>query len=84
MVAGYLLYHGVEDYLIVPKVYGNKLRISTLAVLVAMLVGAFLAGVLGAITALPLVAAYPSLERLWFPRQLEPEVLKDHAGLRAA
>jgi len=84
VIAGYLLYHGLEDYLIVPKVYGKKLKISTLAVLVAMLVGGVLAGVLGAITALPLVAAYPCLERLWFRRQLKPEVLKDHEDLRAA
>jgi predicted PurR-regulated permease PerM len=84
VIAGYLFYHGIEDYLIVPKVYGNKLKISTLAVLLAMLIGGVLAGVFGAITALPLVAAYPSLERLWFARHLEPEVLKDHADLRAA
>lgn len=84
VLVGYLCYHGIEDYFIVPKVYGNKLKISTLAVLVAMLVGAVLAGVIGAITALPLVAAYPCLERLWFARQVEPEVLEDHAKLRAA
>ena len=84
VVAAYLVYHGVEDYLIVPNVYGKALKISTLAVLLAMLIGAVLAGVLGAITALPLVAAYPCLERLWLARQLEPEVLKDHADLRAA
>ena len=84
VIAGYLFYHGIEDYLIVPKVYGNKLKISTLAVLLAMLIGGVLAGVFGAIISLPLVAAYPSLERLWFARHLEPEVLKDHADLRAA
>jgi predicted PurR-regulated permease PerM len=84
VIAAYLCYHGIESYLIVPKVYGNKLKISTLAVLLAMLIGGVLAGVLGAIVALPLVAAFPSLERLWFARQLEPEVLKDHADLRAA
>jgi predicted PurR-regulated permease PerM len=84
VVGGYLFYHGLEDYLIVPKVYGNKLKISTLAVLVAMLAGGVVAGVLGAIIALPIVAAYPSLERLWFARGLEPEVIKDHQDLRAA
>ncbi|HZR20313.1 MAG TPA: AI-2E family transporter [Verrucomicrobiae bacterium] len=84
VVAGYLLYHGLEDYLIVPKVYGNKLKISTLAVLVAMLAGGVVAGVLGAIATLPMVAAYPALERLWFARRLEPEVVKDHEDLRAA
>jgi len=80
----YLAYHGIEDYVIIPKVYGNKLKISTLAVLLAMLTGGMLAGIIGAIAALPLVAAYPSLERLWLAPKLEPEVLKDHEDLRAA
>jgi hypothetical protein len=39
----------------------------------------------GAVAALPLVAAYPSLERLWLNEKLEPEVVKDHQEqLRAA
>jgi predicted PurR-regulated permease PerM len=80
----YLAYHGIEDYFIIPKVYGNKLHISTLAVLLAMLTGGILAGIIGAIAALPLVAAYASLERLWLAPKLEPEVLKDHEDLRAA
>ena len=37
VVGLYLLYHGIENYLIVPKVYGNRLRLSTLAVLIALL-----------------------------------------------
>jgi predicted PurR-regulated permease PerM len=61
-----------------------RVPMALLLVLLAMLVGGVLAGVVGAITALPLVAAYPALERLWFSKQVEPEVLKDHADLRAA
>jgi predicted PurR-regulated permease PerM len=53
-------------------------------VLLAMLTGGMLAGIIGAIAALPLVAAYPSLERLWLAPKLEPEVLKGHEDLRAA
>jgi predicted PurR-regulated permease PerM len=84
VVGGYALYHIIESYFIVPKVYGNRLKISTLAVLLAMLIGGVLAGVVGAIVALPLVAAYPALERLWLAPPLEPEVVKDHEHLRAA
>jgi predicted PurR-regulated permease PerM len=47
--------------------------------------GGMVAGIVGAIATLPMVAAYPALESLWLSRQLEPEVVKDHqAQLRAA
>src|SRR5205814_1541749 len=42
-------YHGLENYFIIPKVYGKKLKLSTLAVLVSMLAGGIVAGVIGAI-----------------------------------
>lgn len=78
VAGGYLLYHLLENYFILPKVYGRKLKLSTLAVLVSMIAGGMLAGVLGAVAILPAVAAYPALERLWLARRLEPEVVKDH------
>jgi predicted PurR-regulated permease PerM len=81
----YLAYHVLENYFIIPKVYGRKLQISTLAVLVTMIAGGLLAGVIGAIAALPLVAAYPALESLWLRPELEPETVEDHQKqLRAA
>ncbi len=85
ILALYGAYHGLENYFIMPKVYGNKLRISGLAVLVSMIAGGMVAGVVGAIAILPLVAAYPALENLWLAPRLEPEVVKDHQEqLRAA
>jgi predicted PurR-regulated permease PerM len=85
VVAFYAAYHVAENYFILPRVYGNKLRLSGLAVIVSMLAGGFLAGVVGAVAALPLVAAYPALEQLWLREELEPEVVKDHQEqLRAA
>jgi predicted PurR-regulated permease PerM len=78
-------YHGLENYFIIPKVYGKQLRLSTLAVLLSMIAGGMVAGVIGAVAILPVVAAYPALESLWLSRQLEPEVVKDHQEqLRAA
>src|SRR5204862_8297636 len=55
----YLLYHAFENYVIVPRVYGNRLRLSTLAVIIALLIGGSLYGVPGAILALPFASAYP-------------------------
>jgi predicted PurR-regulated permease PerM len=85
VVAFYCTYHVLENYFILPRVYGRKLRLSTLAVLVSMIAGGMVAGVIGAIAILPLVAAYPALEGLWLSRELEPKVVKDHQEqLRAA
>jgi predicted PurR-regulated permease PerM len=78
-------YHGLENYFIIPKVYGKQLRISTLAVLVSMMAGGVVAGVIGAVAILPLVAAYPALEELWLSRNVGSEVVEDHQEqLRAA
>lgn len=85
VVTLYGAYHVLENYLIMPKVYGEKLQLSALAVLLSMLAGGMVAGVVGAIAILPLVAAYPALESLWLGPQLEAEVVKDHQEqLRAA
>ncbi|MEP6652437.1 MAG: AI-2E family transporter [Myxococcales bacterium] len=77
----YGIYHAVESYYIVPRVYGSRLRLSTLAVLLALMVGSALQGLVGAILILPVVAAYPIIERIWLTRYLSPEVIKDHGAL---
>jgi len=84
VVVAYVLYHLFEAYVIVPRVYGNTLRISTLAVLLALIVGGTLQGILGAVLVLPLVAAYPIIERIWLKGYLAPEVLHDHRALALA
>lgn len=67
-----------------PRIYGRRLQLSTLAVLLALVVGGTLQGVLGALLVLPLVAAYPIIERLWLHEYLSDEVLRDHAALERA
>src|SRR5439155_1746411 len=47
----YLVYHAIENYVIAPRVYGNRLRLSNLAVILGFAVGAELAGVIGALIA---------------------------------
>jgi predicted PurR-regulated permease PerM len=65
MIPVYLFYHFVENYFIAPRVYGARLELSKVAVLLAFAVGAELAGVIGALLALPLAAVFPTIERLW-------------------
>ena len=70
--------------MLIPRVYGRRLRLSGLAVLIALVVGGTLHGILGAVLILPLVAAYPIVERIWLHEYLSDEVLTDHSALREA
>jgi len=83
-VGFYVVYHLFETYFIVPRVYGNTLRLSTLAVLLALIVGGTLQGILGAVMVLPLVAAYPIIERIWLKNYFAQEVVADHNALAKA
>lgn len=74
----YGAYHLFENFFIVPKVYGKKLRLAKVAVPLAVAAGGVIAGVVGAITVLPLVAAYPVVERLWLAPKLEPDTVTAH------
>jgi len=74
----YGAYHLLENYVIVPKVYGNRLRLSTLTVLFWCLAAGLIAGVIGVIIVLPLVASYPIIERIWLRPYLECETLQEH------
>lgn len=57
------VYQQVENNLIVPKVYGTAVQIHPLVVIVAILVGAALLGVLGALIAIPAAAAIQAVVR---------------------
>lgn len=74
----FIAYHTAENYYIGPKVYGRELRLSSLAVIAAFIVGAELAGVVGALIALPLAAIYPAVESQWLADQLPEEAVEDH------
>jgi predicted PurR-regulated permease PerM len=84
VLALYVAYHALESYFIVPKIYGKRLRLSTLAVLLALVVGMTLWGLIGAVLVLPLLAAYPIIERIWLTGYLNAEVIKDHRALERA
>jgi predicted PurR-regulated permease PerM len=49
----FLVYQQVENHVFQPLVYGRTVRLSPVVVLVAILIGADLAGVLGALAAIP-------------------------------
>ena len=72
------VYNVFENYYLAPKVYGKEMQLSSLAVILAFAVGAELAGVIGALIALPIAAVYPAVENIWLAERLAPEVARDH------
>ena len=83
VIAFYLVYNLLENYVIQPKVYGSALRLSSLAVIAAFLVGAELGGVLGALVALPLAAMYPAVEQIWIRGPRDAERAEAHRRIAA-
>ena len=49
----FILYQQLENHVLQPIVYGRTVQLSPLAVLIAVLIGAELAGVVGALAAIP-------------------------------
>ena len=70
--AFYIVFRLMEDYLIVPRVIGRAVEVSGTATIIAVLIGAAVLGLLGALVAIPAAAAvdvllretiYPRLDR---------------------
>ncbi len=53
VVVFFIVYQQVENHILQPVVYGRTVQLSPLAVLISVLIGAELAGVLGALAAIP-------------------------------
>jgi predicted PurR-regulated permease PerM len=78
VVAAYIAFHAIENYYITPRIYGDQMQLSTLTVLLAFAAGAMLQGVAGAVLILPIVAAYPIVERIWLREQLPRDTVTVH------
>jgi predicted PurR-regulated permease PerM len=57
VVLFFVVYQQVENHVLQPLVYNRTVALSPLAILVAVLVGAEVAGVLGALAAIPVAGA---------------------------
>lgn len=56
-LAFFIVYQQVENHVFYPVVYGHTVELSPLAVLLAVLIGGELAGIVGAIAAIPIAGA---------------------------
>jgi predicted PurR-regulated permease PerM len=57
VVVFFVIYQQVENHVLQPVVYGRTVQLSPLAVLISVLIGAQLAGVLGALAAIPVAGS---------------------------
>jgi predicted PurR-regulated permease PerM len=67
----FVIYQQVENHLIQPLVYGRTVQLSPLAVLVSVLIGAQIAGVLGALAAIPVAGTIQVLLLEWRRGKIE-------------
>jgi predicted PurR-regulated permease PerM len=72
----FIVYQQLENHVLQPIVYGRTVQLSPLAVLIAVLIGAELAGVVGALAAIPVAGTIQVILVDWLahrrPRQAPP------------
>ncbi|MFN2612942.1 MAG: AI-2E family transporter [Solirubrobacterales bacterium] len=74
-LAVFIGYQQFENYVIQPVVYGKAVRMHPLTVIVAILIGASLLGILGALVAIPVAASIQSVVRDWWSHRQLGEVV---------
>jgi predicted PurR-regulated permease PerM len=62
VIVFFIVYQQIENHLLQPLVYGRTVQLTPLAVLISILVGAELAGILGALAAIPVAG---SIQVVW-------------------
>jgi predicted PurR-regulated permease PerM len=65
VIVFFVIYQQLENHLLQPLVYGRTVQLSPLAVLISVLIGAQLAGILGALAAIPVAGTVQVLLREW-------------------
>ena len=71
VVIFFVLYQQVENHLLQPVIYGRTVQLSPLAVLISILIGAELAGILGALGAIPVAGSIQVLIVDWLAHRRE-------------
>jgi predicted PurR-regulated permease PerM len=74
VLAFFVGYQQFENHVLQPLVYGRTVQLSPLAVLCAVLIGAELAGILGALVAIPLAGSLLAVAREVLAYRTEPAI----------
>jgi len=70
----FVVYQRIENYLILPRIMGKAIDLSAPTVIITLLIGSSLAGLGGALIALPIVAALKVVFR-----EVRPNIIQDSA-----
>jgi predicted PurR-regulated permease PerM len=71
VLAYFIVYQQIENHVLYPLVYSRTVELSPLVILVAVLIGASLAGILGALAAIPVAGTIQVLVREWLEYRRE-------------
>jgi predicted PurR-regulated permease PerM len=73
VVVFFILYQQLENHILQPLVYGRTVQLSPLVVLISVLIGSQVAGVLGALAAIPVAGAIQVILRDWLANRRPAE-----------
>jgi predicted PurR-regulated permease PerM len=78
----FIVYQQLENHFLQPVIYGKTVQLSPLVVLVSVLVGAEIAGILGALAAIPVAGSIQVIVRdqLAYRRGVSPATASDQTG----
>jgi predicted PurR-regulated permease PerM len=71
IIAFFIAYQQLENHILQPVIYGRTVQLSPLVVLISVLIGAELAGILGALAAIPVAGMVQALGREFLGRRGE-------------
>src|SRR3954470_19798945 len=71
VVVFFVVYQQLENHLLQPVIYGRTVQLSPLAVLIAILIGAELAGIIGALAAIPVAGSLQVVLLDWLKHRHE-------------
>jgi predicted PurR-regulated permease PerM len=69
----YIVYQQIENHLLQPLIYGRTVRLSPLAILLSVLIGSQVAGVIGALAAIPVGGTIQILLDHWQKSRRPPD-----------
>jgi predicted PurR-regulated permease PerM len=82
VLAFFIVYQQLENHLLQPVVYGRTVQLSPLAVLISVLVGAEVAGLVGALSAIPVAGTIQILIVDWLRARRERRAAQRNAEAR--
>jgi predicted PurR-regulated permease PerM len=80
VLAFFIVYQQVENHLLQPLVYSRTVQLSPLAILISVLIGAKVAGVLGALAAIPVAGTIQVLLIAWLNSRRREEPASEPAA----